>query len=100
MTVIKIIVEIEETGELMLGDAIFHEMQWWLVLGWLPGSRPKTERPTRIIALADWELGGPSNGADRTLNTPMSKAVLEGHETTSRRVVDHPKIEVPIETQH
>lgn len=100
MNVIKIVLQIEETGELMLGDAIFHEMQWWLVTGWLPGSKPKTERPARIIALADHELMGPANGADQSLSTPISKAVLEGRKTTVRRVVDDPKIEVPISILH
>lgn len=100
MEIIKILVQAEETGALMLGDAIFYEEQWWLVTEWLLGSTPKTERPARIILLGDHELGGPANGADRVLNTPMSRATLEGRETAARRVVDNPKIEVPISTFH
>lgn len=100
MNILTALIQIEDDGSLALIDMIRFEGQFWLVPEWLPGREPKTERPARIIAVENHELEGPANGADRVLNTPMSRAVLAGQGTTGRRVVESPPVEVPIVTRH
>lgn len=98
MHVLKVVIQIEDDGSLVLADMIRFEGQFWIVPEWLPSPRPKTERPARIVAVADHELMGPAYGADQSLNTPVSRAVLAGRGTAARRVVENPAIEVPAAT--
>lgn len=93
MKVYSAAIMIEDDGSMMNLVMIEYEGGMWLVPEWLPGSKPKTERPARIIAVAADELLGPGNGVDQIVGTPMSRSTLQGLGTSERRVVENPAIE-------
>jgi hypothetical protein len=95
MRILSAIIQIEDDGSTALCDMIEYRGEMWLVPEWLPGSRPKTERPARIILVARRELLGPANGADQVVSVPISRSTLQGLGTSARLVVENPGIEFP-----
>lgn len=65
MRILSAIIQIEDDGSTALCDMIEYRGEMWLVPEWLPGSRPKTERPARIILVARRELLGLQTGPIR-----------------------------------
>jgi hypothetical protein len=99
MKVFRTVIQIEETGATALCDMIEHKGEMWLVPEWLPGSRPKTERPTRIISVPKDRLKAAASPyqADYFLESPVSREALAGRQTSGTLVVENPAIEVPVE---
>jgi hypothetical protein len=95
MKVFSVVIMIEDDGSSALCDMIEYQGEMWLVPEWLPGSRPKTERPTRIIFVPKDRLKPAisSYQADFSLDIPVSKDALAGRQTTGIRVVENPAIE-------
>ena len=99
MRVYRTIIQIEDDGSSGLCDMIEYQGEMWLVPEWLPGSRPKTERPARIIYVPKDRLKSATSSyqADYFLESPVSKDALAGRQTADSRVVENPTIEVPVE---
>src|ERR1700730_6943792 len=95
MKILKTLVMREDDGALIAADTIEYEGKLWIVTEWLEGPTKGTEWPARIICLDGLPLGrpGPQYQMDYALQTPLSKAVLEGRAVAQGLVViDRPDI--------
>lgn len=97
MAVRKILIQRQEDGALFISDAILYEGKLWLVPEWLTGPSEGTQRPARIICLADLPLAAPSpqyrDRVDMALSTPLSREILEGRAASqSPLVIERPEL--------
>jgi hypothetical protein len=91
MAMRKAVIIQEDDGELFVGDIVEYEGSWWLALGWTHGPTLDIECPTIIVSLSGLFLKpAPEQYRDRAdliLESPMTKAVLEGRELMPGRAV-------------
>jgi hypothetical protein len=94
MKIEKIVVQRAEDGALLLADAIEHKGALWIVTRWIAGRLPNTEAPERIVSLRGLPIQkgveDMNPPADWVLNTPLSKAALEGQTGQGHEVVEKP----------
>jgi hypothetical protein len=88
-------VMLRDDGEPLIVDAIEYDGKWWIVPQWLQGPIEGTLRPVRIICLDNLELdrSGLGRRTDWTLETPLSRDVLEGRAISQvPLVIERPNI--------
>jgi hypothetical protein len=103
MKVFKVIVQLADTSEVSMCDAIEFEGQTWLVPQWFEVPSESKTIPRRIIPLAKLRhqkmSSGNPYGADALVNDPMPKALFDEQIPTELAtrygVVERPDISIP-----
>ena len=94
--ILKVDINLVESGEWKICDAILLENHLWLVGRWLENQELQLAKPERIIRLPETEIEpSPLQNHQFVLKKPIALAALRGTEATEYEVRELPDIAFP-----
>lgn len=98
---LKVMIGMDDSGEILIADALRDETGTWLVPHWIENLTEGWRAPTRMIRLPAEALQPcPGFPCDAQLTTPMSRRALNGQsqrpEAVAYEVVEAPSIRLPM----